>query len=366
MTTETTAPFQLERLGTIMEPNPHNPREAWGVLNPGGARGRDGAYYLFPRLVAEGNYSRIGRARVVFDDAGNPTGAERLGYALEPTESYEVNRAGGGVEDPRLTYVRPLDTYVMSYTAYTPPFHPRIAFAVSHDLVTWRRLGALRFATESEDYDLNDSGNKDGIVFPDVVHDAHGRPSLAILHRPTYSVQHHHHGGLLTPPPAGSGNEHLENIWISYVPLDAAQADIANLTFAHGHRIVMEPQADWEAVKIGGGAPPVRLPYGWLFLYHGVAGSQAGPEKHVRYCAGAAVLDLQDPTKVLYRSPRPILAPELPAETQGIVPGVVFPTATDRRDGGRLDVYYGAADSITSAARLTIPDELPGDVIESA
>jgi predicted GH43/DUF377 family glycosyl hydrolase len=79
----------------------------------------------------------------------------------------------------------------------------------------------------------------------------------------------------------------------------------------------------------------------------------------VRYCAGAAVLDLDDPTKVLYRSSRPILEPELPHETEGIVPSVVFPTATDRRDDSRLDVYYGGADSVVAAARLTIPAELP-------
>jgi hypothetical protein len=69
MLTTPAMPFQLERLGIVMQPDPDGPREAWGVLNPGGTRGPDGAYYLFPRLVAEGNYSRIGCARVIFDDA---------------------------------------------------------------------------------------------------------------------------------------------------------------------------------------------------------------------------------------------------------------------------------------------------------
>lgn len=105
----------------------------------------------------------------------------------------------------------------------------------------------------------------------------------------------------------------------------------------------------------------MRLTYGWLLLYHGVSGWQApeGEGKSVRYCAGAAVLDLDDPTKILYRSPRPILEPQLPQEMQGIVPSVVFPTATDRRDDNRLDVYYGAADSVVGVARLHIPATLP-------
>ncbi len=128
--TGTTAqPFQMERLGIIMQPQPGNPNEVWGTLNPGGVRGPDGAYYLFPRLVAEGNYSRIGRARVVFDADGRPVGVERLGLALEPHEPYEVTREGGGVEDPRVTYVGPLNRYVMTYTAFVP-HHPRIALAV--------------------------------------------------------------------------------------------------------------------------------------------------------------------------------------------------------------------------------------------
>ncbi len=356
MTVETAAPFQMERYGVIMEPRPDNPREAWGTLNPGGVRGPDGDYYLFPRIVAEGNYSRIGRARVIYDGDGRPTGVERLGYALEPREPYEVTRVGGGVEDPRVTYLESLQVYVMTYTAYTPPFHPRIALAVSHDLVEWTRLGPLQYAIEG-DIDLNDCGNKDGLLFPEAITDPQGRPCIAIIHRPTYAVHHHAHGAEVTAPPALA--EHLENIWISYAPLDEARADIVALTRVSGHRTLMEPRARWESVKIGGGAPPVRLPYGWLLLYHGVTGYQTATEKHVRYCAGAAVLDLADPTTVLYRSPCPILEPLTPRETQGVVPSVVFPTATDLRKDGRLDVYYGAADSVTGAAHLTIPTELP-------
>ena len=68
------AGFQMKRLGMVMEPEPGNPLEVEGVLNPAGVRGPDGQFYLFPRLVAKGNFSRIGIARVKFNAAGDPSG----------------------------------------------------------------------------------------------------------------------------------------------------------------------------------------------------------------------------------------------------------------------------------------------------
>src|ERR1700687_3868257 len=88
--------FTLQRLGMLMEPEPGNPQEVEGVLNPAAARGRDGELYLFPRLVAHGNYSRIGIARVRFNEAGDPAGVERLGIALEPEADYELRPDGSG------------------------------------------------------------------------------------------------------------------------------------------------------------------------------------------------------------------------------------------------------------------------------
>ena len=116
--------FDLQRLGQIMEPEPGNPHEVEGVLNPAAVRGPDGQLYLFPRLVAKGNYSRIGIARVKFNDAGDPCGVERLGIALEPEADYERRPdGGGGCEDPRITFVEPLQRYVMTYTAFPPTAH---------------------------------------------------------------------------------------------------------------------------------------------------------------------------------------------------------------------------------------------------
>ena len=123
--------FKLQRLGMLMEPEPGNPQEVEGVLNPAAVRGPDGQLYLFPRLVAQGNYSRIGIARVQFNDAGDPVGVERLGIALEPEADYERRPGGGGgCEDPRITFVEPLKRYIMTYTAFSTQ-GPRIALASS-------------------------------------------------------------------------------------------------------------------------------------------------------------------------------------------------------------------------------------------
>jgi beta-1,2-mannobiose phosphorylase / 1,2-beta-oligomannan phosphorylase len=355
MTTTAAGPFHVERLGVIMRPEPENPSETWGVFNPGGARGPNREYCLFPRLVAQGNFSRIGRAHVTFAPNGTPMGVERLGLALEPCEPYEVTREGGGVEDPRITYIQPLEQYVMTYTASVPG-HPRIALAVSRDLVEWTRLGPLRYALGPAGADLNRCGNKDGVIFPEVVPDPHGRPSIAIVHRPTLAIERHCDGCEIILPPCGV--ETLENIWISYVPLDQARADIHQLTQVADHRPLMAPLADWEQFKIGAGAPPVRLPDGWLLLYHAVSPLPEAGAEQVRYCVGAVVLDLKDPTTILYRTAQPILQPETSYEVQGIVPNVVFPTATELRSDGRLDVYYGAADFAIGVARLTVSSEL--------
>jgi len=88
--------FKLKRLGLVIDPKSGNPLEAEGVLNPAAIRGPDGQLYLFPRLIAQGNYSRIGIARVRFSETGDPASVERLGIALEPEADYGRRPNGGG------------------------------------------------------------------------------------------------------------------------------------------------------------------------------------------------------------------------------------------------------------------------------
>jgi hypothetical protein len=76
----------MKRLGMLMEPEPGNPLEVEGVLNPAGVRGPDGQYDLFPRLVAKENYSRIGIIQVKFNDAGDPVSAAANSRAIIATK----------------------------------------------------------------------------------------------------------------------------------------------------------------------------------------------------------------------------------------------------------------------------------------
>lgn len=339
-----------ERLGVIMQPDPGDVREAGGVLNPGGARGSDGEYYLFPRIVEAPNYSRIGIARVLFE-GGEPTSVERLGYALEPDAAFERNPRTAGCEDARVTFIPELGRYVMVYSSYGPR-SPRLALAVSEDCLEWKRLGPVLFAYEEVwRADFNLFANKDAFLIPEPVRNPEGNWALGLVHRPDFDV-----GGeeaFVTLPERIE--EERPGIWISYVPLEAARRDVRRLVHAGQHQPVAFSAHDWEELKIGGGTPPVRTESGWLTVYHGVSGSLIRGLDHqpgVRYRAGIMILDLHDPRRVLYRSERPILEPEGEGELDGIVNNVVFPTALDAREDGRIDVYYGMADSRIGVARL--------------
>ena len=356
------AGFQLKRLGLMMEPEPGNPLEVEGVLNPAGVRGPDGQFYLFPRLVARGNYSRIGIARVKFNEAGDPAGVERLGIALEPEADYERRPdGGGGCEDPRITFVEPLQCYVMTYTAFSP-IGPRIAVAASEDLFHWKRLGLVTFAPY-QGIDFVNVDDKDASLFPAAIPNHSGKMQLAILHRPLFPGTRPEE----TACQAASRVVDLdhESIWISYCPMALEGPEPHRLGLFNSHHRLATPVSPWERLKIGGGTPPVLTRHGWLIVYHGVC-EAPGPGhdgRHLCYSAGVMVLSKEHPRVLRYRSAEPVLTPELPQERVGTIANVVFPTAIDRRtDLGspdRFDVYYGMADNRIGVARLDVPEFLP-------
>ena len=78
-------------------------------------------------------------------------------------------------------------------------------------------------------------------------------------------------------------------------------------------------------------------------------------QPHVRYTAGAMLLNIDDPRTIVYRSTVPILEPEAEEERAGTVPNIVFPTGVDPRENGRVDIYYGMADAAIGVARLDLP-----------
>lgn len=355
MTPESPVPYRLTRVGVVMTPEPGNADEAEGVLNPASGRGPDGQLYLLPRLVAEGNVSRVGIARVVIED-GVPVSVEREGIVLQPDRGWERGVGNAGTEDPRTTWIEALGLHVMTYVAYGP-LGPRTAVAVSEDLREWKRLGPAMFRYQDDlDMDLNLFHNKDTVFFPEPVTAPDGTESLAVLHRPMWDLGETKPGQGVRVP-AGIEDER-QSIWISYVPLDAVRDDLSALALWGQHRFVAGPQYPFEEVKIGGGPPPLRIPEGWLVLHHGVTGvidSAFSQQQKVNYAAGALILDAADPSRVIARTPEPLLAPETDDERSGIVPNVVFPTAIEEIDG-RHFVFYGMADSKIGVALLERTD----------
>ncbi|MDD3743960.1 MAG: hypothetical protein PHX54_10090 [Lentimicrobiaceae bacterium] len=354
--------LKLQRIGQIMEPEPGNAMEVEGVLNPAAARGPDGNLYLFPRMVAKNNYSRIGIARVKFEKNGDPVGVERLGIALEPEAEYEIRSDGsGGCEDARITFFEPLKRYIMSYTAFSPK-GPRIAFAISSDLFKWKRLGLARFES-FEGIDFAYVDNKDAILFPRAIPNHNGKMQMALLHRPLFQ-------GTRPEETFFQSKSRMvdidhESIWISYCPIPDGEIEPVNIAPFNSHHRIATPVSPWERLKIGGGTPPVLTQHGWLTFYHGVNEVEKPKKKEefLCYSAGVMMLSKNHPQHIHYRSVEPVLKPELKEERTGTVANVVFPTGIDqRKDLGkpeRFDIYYGMADSRIGVARFHLPDVLP-------
>ncbi|HEY9721320.1 MAG TPA: hypothetical protein V6D47_04860 [Oscillatoriaceae cyanobacterium] len=333
----TSLPFTLHRQGILLAPAEGLRYEAGGVLNPTIYLAPTGLMMMYRAVDrVPHNFSRLALASLRWE--GDRLLAERLDrFALEPSEPYELLDAtldapvasGGGCEDPRVTEVD--GELYLCYTAYGGAQFPRIAFARSNDGLRWTRLGLARWSLHVQDtpdgelaVDLNLVPNKDAMLFPEKIH---GR--YAMLHRPMFSVSL---GGRL-------GDR--QSIWISYSD---------DLLHWDRHQLVAAPAHPWENLKLGGGTQPVRTPEGWLIFYHGVQGEHDG-DPHRRYSAGAMLLDLTDPAKVLYRSPSPILTPESAEERTGVVSNVVFPTGVLAAPGGGFAVAYGMADRCIGWAR---------------
>lgn len=358
--------FQLQRLGIVMEREPGNPHEIEGVLNPGAARGPDGQLYLFPRLVGQGNFSRIGIARVQFNDEGDPVGVQRVGIALEPKADYELHPGGGGCEDPRITFIEQLQRYVMTYTAFGRN-GPRIALATSNDLFNWERLGLATFLAcdglECHALDFTKINNKDAVLFPKAIRSPTGEDAFAMIHRPLFPGTDAHETVHDSKPRMVDVSR--ESMWISYTPCQAADRSQRRLCDFRSHHRLVYPVAPWEHLKIGCGTPPVLTKHGWLVFYHGVCESNESTlhARRLRYSAGVLLLSEEHPRFIRYRSTSPVLEPEVPEERAGTAANVVFPTGVDQRTDleqpNRIDVYYGMADSRIGAARTDVPEKLP-------
>ncbi len=145
--------------------------------------------------------------------------------------------------------------------------------------------------------------------------------------------------------PCDNGHTAFGDIFLSESP---------DMEFWGRHRHVMGKSDNWwESLKIGGGAAPIETSEGWLIFYHGVVNTCNG----YVYSIGAAVLDINEPSRVLHRCSNYILTPEEWYEERGFVPNVCFPCATlSDSDTGRIAIYYGCADSYVGVAFTTVQD----------
>ena len=215
-----------------------------------------------------------------------------------------------GVEDPRVTWVDELDRWVIAYTAYGPT-GPAVALATTADFRGVERIGVVC-----------PPDDKNAALLPRRVGE-----HFVLFHRPRTVVGGHADVWL-------SRSTDLRS-WLAPEPVFRARAGM------------------WDSARIGMGPPPMETPEGWLVVYHGVRHTVAGE----LYRVGLALLDLDDPTKVVRRCPEWVLGPATSYELQGDVPGVVFPCgwlhdpATDA-----LRLYYGAADSTIAMAESSLSE----------
>jgi predicted GH43/DUF377 family glycosyl hydrolase len=298
----------MQEAGELVSPRAtwQNGEPAWVLdsFESEGARTGDPRIFELPDGRVRLRYiSHLCKVRL--SDGGTSVSEISCPRDLLPREPWEEL----GLEDPRISRIR--DTFYITYVAISRGSGVATALMTTTDFENFDRHGII-FPTE----------NKNVVLLPEL-----WNGHFVAFHRP-----------------------------VSYHGIDAPSISTAlspDCTFWGKHELLLAPRPNaWDAVKVGAGAPPVRLPQGWLLLYHGVGpATAASPAGY--YCVGAALLDIDDPTSVLARSPEPMICPERIYEREGYVPNVIFPTGallTD--DGSRLDLYVGAADEVV--VRLSV------------
>ncbi len=203
--------------------------------------------------------------------------------------------------DPRVVWIE--DRY---WVTWCNGYHgPTIGVAYTHDFETYYQMENAYLPA-----------NRNGVLFPRKING-----NYAMLSRPS-----------------DWGHTPFGDIFYSESP---------DMCYWGRHRWVMRPCGGWQSTKIGAGPIPIETSEGWLLIYHGVLTSCNG----FVYSAGCALLDLDEPWKVLYRGAPYIFSPQATYECVGDVPNVAFPCATlcDAATG-RLAIYYGGADTVVALA----------------
>ena len=310
-----------------------------GVLNPAVIR-EGNTVHMFYRAVREGNHSTIG-----YCELDGPLTIKKRNKTplLVPHADYESQ----GVEDPRIVKID--DVYYMTYTAYDG-VNAMGALATSTDLIHFENKGIItpQFTFDEFESIVKLAGKVNKKYYR---HARHFKPNkkiflwdknliffprringnLCFLHRIRPGIQ------LVCVKEL---TELTKEFWEDY--------------FLNMHKhIVMDPMLKHESSYIGGGCPPIETEHGWLLIYHGVYDTPTG----YVYSACAALLDLNDPSKIIARLPYALFKPEYEWELKGEVSNVCFPTGTALFDD-TLYIYYGAADEQIACASLSLKELL--------
>jgi len=301
----------------LFQRNPNNPiltAKDWPypantVFNPG-VTNYLGKVLLLARVEDRRGFSHLSKA-ISEDGVGNwqidniPT--------LEPDPDKYPEELWG-IEDPRITRLDELGKWAVTYTAYSRG-GPLVAMALTDDFINFERLGSVM---PPED--------KDAALFPRKING-----KWALIHRP-----------IVTNYVPGA------HIWMSYSD---------DLFHWSNSKVLMHARRGgwWDGGEIGLCAPPLETAEGWLLLYHGVRQTASG----VIYRLGLALLDLEDPLKVLHRSDEWVFGPAEEYERQGDVADVVFSGGWVFDDKtGLLRMYYGGADTCIAVATASMCDIL--------
>jgi beta-1,2-mannobiose phosphorylase / 1,2-beta-oligomannan phosphorylase len=284
------------------------PDEVNAVFNPAAVQ-YGGETILLARVEARTGISHIAVAR-----SADGVGDWRIDP--EPLLMPADGNAGErwGFEDARAVWIEELGTHVVSCTAYGPA-GPAVFLATSKDFTSVERLG---IAIAPED--------KNAALLPERIDG-----QWILFHRPTSNFGHVHPGISLS-----------------------RSADLRSWSTPE---VVMAPRAGawWDALRIGIGPPLIRTEIGWLLVYHGVKETISG----AIYRVGLALLDLDEPTRVLRRTNEWVLAPSAAYERQGDVPNAIFPCGLIHDEQkGELRIYYGAADTSICLATASFEETL--------
>ncbi len=299
----------------ILKPNPKNPWESRAAFNTAAVYD-DGKVHFVYRALGDTDLSVLGYATSKDGVHIDERFKDPIYVPTEPFESpgqkvyktfpdHFMSGGGyGGCEDPRITKVD--DTYYMTYVAFDGCTPPRVALtSIKRDNFlkrTWKWAKPKLISAPG-------MVNKNAVIFPEKVNGKY-----VVFHRV------------------------FPNILVDLVD------DLEFNEYLRGDYLITPSIDGWDTHKIGAGAPPIKTKDGWLFIYQGVGKKDRG-----RYKIGAMLLDLNNPTKVLFRSQHPLLAPDENYENEGHKAGVVYPCGSVVI-GDRLYVYYGGADTVVCGA----------------